>query len=300
VRQGNSSFSLLLSKNIKSLTIKIKTMKKLTTLLLTAMSSIMLAQIPNPSFETWSSGDPTGWFTANDILPGYIIQSSNAYAGTSAVKIICQYNAGGFLWTGTEGDIYFVNAGNPGALNGWYILNSVGGDYLEITAGTKAGSSSNGAGTNKLSNSTAVYKQFSVCMNYTSGTADSATIEIQIANSAGTTNASTYAIVDDLSFGTCTPMGVEDINSNVTLEAAYPNPASTTCNIIFSIPSSANVNVSIYDLSGRKILSALENTVLSDGRYKVPVDVTKLANGVYAYTITVDGVPYTQKLVVAK
>ncbi len=47
-------------------------------------------------------------------------------------------------------------------------------------------------------------------------------------------------------------------------------------------------------------MDLLNNTNQTPGRYKLPVDVHTLASGVYAYTITVDGVAYTQKLLVAK
>ena len=115
----------------------------------------------------------------------------------------------------------------------------------------------------------------------------------------GNTHNGSYALVDDLSFGSCLA-GIENISNNVTLESAYPNPASTICNIIYSIPVVSSVSIALYDLSGRKVMELLSNSNQTPGRYKLPVDVHALANGVYAYTITANGVPYTQKLVVAK
>jgi hypothetical protein len=279
-------------------------MKTLTTLFLTAVSSVMLAQtIPNASFETWSVGNPAGWYTLNLYETGSVTQSSNAYSGSSAASLnsvlVGSTYVGGFLQSNTLTDGFFSYPGNPAALNGWYILNSVGGDMFEVEVLTK-NSADNGAALKNISTSTSVYKQFSACINYSSGTADSAEIVLDLTNTGGATHAGSYVIVDDLSFGSCTPTGIEDINNTVALEPSYPNPASTICNIIYSIPSSSTVHVALYDLSGRMVMNILDNTNQTPGRYKIPVNVHTLANGVYVYTITVDGVPYTQKLVVAK
>jgi len=285
-------------------------MKTLVTLFLAGISSVMLAQIPNNSFENWTSGNLNGWGTTNSDYAGGVTQSSTAQSGTYSVQLNNVLVGGTFNFGGQmasvslSGDSYFVNAGNPAALNGWYQLTVSGGDELTITTGTKCGKKVSGAALiNYTTTTTAnVWKQFSACLVYdTTCTADSAEIVIGLENSGGQTHTGSTALIDDLSFGTCTPAGVSEIsNNNVSIEAAYPNPANTTCNIIFSLSGSSMVNVALYDLSGRKVLTALDNTVLSDGRYKVPVDVTKLANGIYTYTVIVDGVPYTQKLVVTK
>jgi len=283
-------------------------MKTLTTLFLTAVSSVIMAQIPNACFDNWTSGNPDQWQTTNILQAGSVTQVSNTHGScTSAVQLnSVTYGsiiAGGVAetWNGHTG--YFVNAGNPVAVNGWYILNSVGGDELEVATLTRCSTGENGGEINTYSTSTTVYKQFSACLTYTVAcTADSAEIFLELSNSRmhDTTHSGSYAIIDDLSFGSCSALGVDDIQNQVNLEAAYPNPASDFCNIIYSIPATSTVNVALYDLSGKKVMNILDNTNQTIGRYKIPVDVSKLANGVYAYTISVDGVPYTQKLVVAK
>ena len=282
-------------------------MKTLTTLFLTALSSIMLAQtIPNADFENWTSGSPNGWGTTQ--YANGVEQSTTAEHGSYSVQFNSIDVGGGFYFGGQiasvrlPGDAYYANAGNPIALNGWYQLTSVGGDELTIIANTKCGTKVNGAALISYTTSTGtVWKQFSACFFYdTTCTADSIEILLGLENGGGNTHSGTSALIDNLSFGSCTPTGVDNINSNVTLESAYPNPANDICNIIYSIPASSTVHVALYDLSGRRVLNILDNTNQTPGRYKIPVDVTKLANGVYAYTITVNGVPYTQKLVVAK
>jgi hypothetical protein len=278
-------------------------MKIITTLFCIAFSGIAFAQIPNASFETWNGGNPTQWTTGNSIAAGSATQSSDAYSGNYAVSLNSISGIGGFVETGDGVDGYFLNSGNPVALNGWYILNSVGGDEFVVLLSTKCPTvSSNGSTNSKYLTSTAVYKEFFACITYNNScTADSASILLSLTNPSGdgSTHSGSYVIIDDLSWGACTT-GVDDIKNTVDLEPSYPNPASDVCNIIYSIPNTATVSVSLYDVSGRKVMDILNNANQTTGRYKIPLDVRTLANGVYIYTITVDGVPYSQKLAVAK
>ena len=61
------------------------------TLLLASLVVLALftldAQIPNAGFETWVSGEPSGWFTSN--VQGFVTpvtQSSTARTGASALR----------------------------------------------------------------------------------------------------------------------------------------------------------------------------------------------------------------------
>ena len=66
-------------------------MKILSTLLLSVTSSILAAQIPNPSFENWQYSSPPyypiSWTTANRLANGYVVESSAAHAGTLAARL---------------------------------------------------------------------------------------------------------------------------------------------------------------------------------------------------------------------
>lgn len=287
-------------------------MKTLTTLFLTAVSSVMLAQIPNPGFENWTgtnpTATPTSWYDLNIVYSGSVIESTTAHSGNSAAQLesvsFSSSYYGGVLTSGSPSNFYFGtgSVNNPAALTGWYELNLNGGDELQAIVLTKAGGVTNGGGSAKYTGTVSAWKQFSVCLSYTSGTADSAEIIFELSNSSGNdspTNVGSNVIIDDLAWGACTS-GVEDINNNVTLEPSYPNPANDICNIIFTIPGTSVVNADLYDLNGRKMMNLMNNATLTSGRYKIPVDIRTFANGVYFYTITVDGVSYTQKLVVAK
>jgi hypothetical protein len=284
-----------------------KTMKKISTLLFTLSSLSLMAQIPNPSFENWTSGAPNGWTVTSNPASTTVTESNNAHQGTHAltlnvVSLGGPSTVGGAVQSGGKSG-YFLNTGNYLTVKGWYILSLANSsDQLLMYAGTKCSGGINSAGANSffIDSNTAVYKEFSIALNYTNGcTADSMTIGFEIVNfSTFNPDINSWALIDDLSLGVVS--AVDEPGNQVSLEEAYPNPASIQSNIIYSIPGSATVCVGLYDISGRLVEPLLNNCRQSSGRYKIPVNVSTLANGVYVYRVSVNGEVYSQKLIVEK
>jgi len=66
------------------------------------------------------------------------------------------------------------------------------------------------------------------------------------------------------------------------LEQNYPNPFNPATTISFELPIRSNVEITIYDILGRK-LKTLVDEVKDAGRYKIMVDMSNYASGVYFY-----------------
>ena len=79
----------------------------------------------------------------------------------------------------------------------------------------------------------------------------------------------------------------------------YPNPFNPTTRIQYSIKDKAFVNLSVYDILGRKI-STLVNEVKESGKYQVVFDALQLATGIYFYTIQAGSFRETKKMILAK
>jgi Secretion system C-terminal sorting domain len=283
--------------------VKLNRMKNKFLFIISLLGLNAMAQIPNADFENWSGGEPVGWTTANSSIPGSTTQSGTAHSGSSSVQLnsvqVASFYSAGSIVSGNDITQYFYNSGSPAALHGWYMLNSVGGDYISIDAVDICYTdSAHGAGVKSLTTSTSVWKEFVVCENYVNACpGDSFSILIWLTNQAVYTNSGSYARIDDLSFGPCVT-AIDEVSSNVCLEKVYPNPAKGTCNVIYSIPTESMVGMSIYDLSGRKVTDVLSDTYQSSGRYKLPVDVTGLTNGMYLCMLMVNGEAYIEKVVV--
>ena len=274
--------------------------------LLSALNSF--AQIPDPSFEAWTGSDLTNWETANALITGLVTKSSNAHLGTSGAQINVKNFFGikfpGMLKSNKPDDNFPVTS-NPIALHGWYILNSDSGDALDvITYALDSSTSSIGAvGTFTISTSTSVYKEFIANYNYTSTSfaADLVSITITLSNPAGggyPLSLSSNVIIDDLSFGIAMSVNENNAATDVVLENAYPNPAQEYTHIIYSLPKVASVKMDLFDITGRKVMNAINEPNQSPGRYKAVIDTQSLSKGIYFYTLTVDGVSQTKKLIV--
>ncbi|MEO8210789.1 MAG: T9SS type A sorting domain-containing protein [bacterium] len=81
---------------------------------------------------------------------------------------------------------------------------------------------------------------------------------------------------------------VSSLNENIpvafSLNQNYPNPFNPTTNINFSIPISSFVTLKIYELTGKEIVTLI-NDNLNAGVYKINFNAGYLASGIYFYKI---------------
>lgn len=69
------------------------------------------------------------------------------------------------------------------------------------------------------------------------------------------------------------------------LEQNYPNPFNPSTNIQFSLPSTANVSLDVYNLLGEKVSSLVNNQVMQAGVHNVTFDASEFNSGVYLYRL---------------
>jgi phosphatidylserine/phosphatidylglycerophosphate/cardiolipin synthase-like enzyme len=87
-------------------------------------------------------------------------------------------------------------------------------------------------------------------------------------------------------------IGVEPIAGNVpnefSLSQNYPNPFNPTSTIVYNIAKTSDVKLKVYDIIGREV-SELVNTQQQAGSYKITFDASKLASGIYFYSLFANG-----------
>lgn len=84
-----------------------------------------------------------------------------------------------------------------------------------------------------------------------------------------------------------------------SLEQNYPNPFNPVTNIRFSVADFGLVNLAIYDASGRKI-ETLINEELQAGTYEVDWNASAYSSGVYFYQIQTKAFNNTKKMIIIK
>lgn len=87
--------------------------------------------------------------------------------------------------------------------------------------------------------------------------------------------------------------------SNYQLSQNYPNPFNPSTIISFSIPSKLVVSLTVYDVSGRKV-ATLVNEELSAGNYACQWNATNVSSGVYFYRIQAGTFRETKKLLLLR
>lgn len=95
------------------------------------------------------------------------------------------------------------------------------------------------------------------------------------------------------------------IPSAFSLDQNYPNPFNPTTNIVFRLPSSADVKLTIYNLLGQRVAVILDNKTQSAGKHTVQWDGRdeagkRVSSGVYIYRIEARDFTQSRKMLLMK
>lgn len=93
------------------------------------------------------------------------------------------------------------------------------------------------------------------------------------------------------------------INSQVPAEFSlsqnYPNPFNPSTKIKFALPSSVNVSLKIFDITGKQV-AELVNGSLPAGTHEYTFDAAGLSSGVYFYKLESNGFTQIKKMMLVK
>jgi hypothetical protein len=89
--------------------------------------------------------------------------------------------------------------------------------------------------------------------------------------------------------GRINPTSVKDVSATAfTLAAPFPNPASGTTNISFSLRNKSRVSVYIVNAAGQRVANVVEDEMTA-GDYLIPFSTASLASGNYRVTLQAEG-----------
>jgi photosystem II stability/assembly factor-like uncharacterized protein len=106
-----------------------------------------------------------------------------------------------------------------------------------------------------------------------------------------TTNGGIVAIDDH-----CTDNGLPD---KFTLEQNYPNPFNPTTRIRYSLRTSNNVTLRVYNITGQEV-ATLVNKQQTSGTYEVILEADEFPAGIYYYRLTSGSLSQVKKMVLIK
>ena len=114
-----------------------------------------------------------------------------------------------------------------------------------------------------------------------------------------------YAVRDNggISKATNLLVSVTPVSGNIpgsySLKQNYPNPFNPSTIISYSLPSSSDVTLKVYDELGKEVMT-LVDAKQNAGKYEVKFDGSGLSSGMYFYTIQAGSFLQTKKLMLVK
>lgn len=286
-------------------------MRKIVQLLVFLLPLAAMAQIPNPSFETWVQGtgyeEPEGWATANPLVTPFGATTTTSKVqdpsdGSLAVLMESKFIAiAGAVVPGviTTGDIAFdFQTGEVNFLNGApfpYRPEAVSFDYKFVpgTSGSVADTAgvfmvlsrwdsatgqrdTIGEGGVLLTDSMSAYATENMLIQYTS-TQLPDTILMVFSSSINPAAAQdgTIFLVDNIQVSF--PTGVRTPWSALQAIRLYPNPARDYVTVDNTQPGP--VTIVFYNVLGREV----KRIQVPKGQQRIAID--QLDNGVYLYQV---------------
>ena len=92
----------------------------------------------------------------------------------------------------------------------------------------------------------------------------------------------------------------DDIIANsFSLEQNYPNPFNPSTTINYTLAESSPVTIKVYDVLGSEV-ATLVNTTQEAGKHNITFDASKLASGLYIYTLNAGSFTSSKKMMLLK
>lgn len=268
-----------------------KTLYSLTLLVLYASFAFAANEVPNPGFENWTSGSPTGWYAGN--IPGYgipVTQSGTAHSGSYAVKgqpVIVTGGTGDtlppVLYSGTPGTTFPITQ-SYGTLEFYYQCNLTGGDLFSAVVVYYSGTTPIGGGNIDYSANASGWAHASIPISFT-GTPTGASISFTLlAPTAGTrnyANPASYFLVDDVAL--TDDVGVDERTAVSKLQV-FPMPAHDRLTIKAEAMG-GNATLQLMDITGRVVINKSLVQHTSD-LLRYDVDLNGILPGRYLLLVT--------------
>jgi|GEM_PF-1158918 len=109
--------------------------------------------------------------------------------------------------------------------------------------------------------------------------------------------------LETINAGHCFAVGLDEelalrSESEVYIGQNIPNPANGTTSIPYVLPNSASMSVRVVNVMGQEMY--YNSMSRAKGSGYIDLDISNYAQGIYYYTIDVDGIPFTKKMIVTK
>lgn len=92
---------------------------------------------------------------------------------------------------------------------------------------------------------------------------------------------------------------LETLPNSISLNQNYPNPFNPSTQISFNLPSSMNVNLAVFDMLGREVVTLLNGKAKAGLNY-ISYNASNLSSGIYFYRLIAGNEVATKKMILIK
>lgn len=112
-----------------------------------------------------------------------------------------------------------------------------------------------------------------------------ATISVQLTDAGASFDLVAEGSVNNNPLATLDAVEVVELPDTFTLQGNYPNPFNPTTTIQFDLPQSADVEVQVYDMVGRMVMTLPAQNISAGANRSVQLNASQLASGSYFYRV---------------
>ncbi len=93
--------------------------------------------------------------------------------------------------------------------------------------------------------------------------------------------------------------GVAEKPTDYALIANYPNPFNAATTIVYQLPESGDVNLSVYNIAGQRV-ETLVSGLMETGNHRANWDASNYSSGIYFYKLTAGEKVFTRRMTLLK
>lgn len=112
-----------------------------------------------------------------------------------------------------------------------------------------------------------------------------ATISVQLTDANAAFDLVAEGAVNNNAASALDAIEVVELPESFTLQGNYPNPFNPTTTIQFNLPASADVEVQVYDMVGRMVMTLPAQNIAAGANRSVQLNASQLASGSYFYRV---------------
>ena len=112
-----------------------------------------------------------------------------------------------------------------------------------------------------------------------------ATISLVLNDGAAQFSLAAEGAVNNNAISNIDEVEIAEIPDSFTLDGNYPNPFNPSTTIQFNLPETADIEIQIFDMLGRRVMAIPAQSIAAGANRSIQINASNLASGSYLYRV---------------